>query len=69
MYNVSNDLLAKAITITPGKRSPTVTNLDDNMLKAVSSLVLKKESNAKMDELHAIGATDILILNLMNSRM
>lgn len=69
MYNVSTDLLAEAIKITPGKRSPTVTNLECNNVKAVSSLVLKKELNDKMDALHEIGATDILALDLVNSRM
>jgi ATP phosphoribosyltransferase len=69
MYNVSNVLLQKAIDITPGKRSPTITSLDDNQSKAVSSLVLKKEAPDKMDELHDLGATDILVLNLSNTRM
>lgn len=69
MYNISADLLEKAVEITPGKRSPTVTSLDDSHYKAVSSLVLKKEVSDKMDALHDIGATDILVLNLSNSRM
>lgn len=69
MYNVSTELLQKAILITPGKRSPTVTSLDDGHFKAVSSLVLEKEVSQKMDDLHDIGATDILVLELKNSRM
>mmetsp|Transcript_29838 Transcript_29838/g.72284 ORF Transcript_29838/g.72284 Transcript_29838/m.72284 type:complete len:296 (-) Transcript_29838:282-1169(-) len=69
VYNVSNDILQDAIKITPGKRSPTVTNLDCGNVKAVSALVLKKEVSNKMDELHDIGATDILVLDLQNSRM
>jgi ATP phosphoribosyltransferase len=69
MYNVSMELLAEAIKITPGKRSPTVTSLECGNVKAVSSLVLKKEVSDKMDALHAMGATDILVLNLNNSRM
>jgi ATP phosphoribosyltransferase len=69
MYNVSNELLGKALTITPGKRSPTVTNLDDGKCKAVSSLVKKDEAPQKMDELHDMGATDILLLEIKNSRM
>ncbi len=69
MYNVSNDLMDKAIVITPGKRSPTVTNLECGNVKAVSALVLKKEVSEKMDALHDIGATDILVLDLQNSRM
>lgn len=68
IYNVSNDLLADALKITPGKRSPTITTLDDGG-KAVSSLVLKKEIGPKMDALKAIGATDILVLALSNTRM
>lgn len=69
MYNISNDLLPLAVKVTPGKRSPTITPLDDGVSKAVSSLVLKSEVSAKMDELHALGATDILVFDLANSRM
>lgn len=69
MYNVSSDLLHLAVQITPGKRSPTVTSLDDGESKAVSSLVLKKEVPDKMDALQKVGATDILVLELTNSRM
>lgn len=69
IYNVSNDLLEEAVKITPGKRSPTITTLDDGVSKSVSSLVLKKEVNEKMDQLHAIGATDILVVNMANSLM
>lgn len=69
MYNVATDLLPKACLITPGKRSPTITSLDDPNYKAVSSLVLKKEVSDKMDELHDLGATDILVVDISNSRM
>ena len=69
VYNISEELLEKAVQITPGKRSPTVTTLDDGKSKAVSSLVLKKEVNDKMDALHEVGATDILVLNIANSLM
>lgn len=69
VYNISEELLAKAVQITPGKRSPTVTTLDDGKSKAVSSLVKKSEVNDKMDALHAIGATDILVLSIANSLM
>lgn len=69
MYNVSNDLLSMAIEITPGKKSPTVTSLECGNNKAVSVLVLKKEVSEKMDALYDVGATDILVLELNNSRM
>lgn len=68
IYNVSNELLEEAVKLTPGKRSPTITTLDDGG-KAVSSLVLKKEVGPKMDALKDLGATDILVLELSNTRM
>lgn len=69
MYNVSNEIFQDAIAITPGKKSPTVTSLECGKDKAVSVLVLKKEISEKMDALHEVGATDILVLELNNSRM
>lgn len=69
VYNISNDLLERVAQITPGKRSPTVTSLDDGKSKAVSALVLKKSVNDIMDQLHDVGATDILVMDIHNSRM
>ena len=69
IYNISNVLLAQAVAITPGKRSPTITSLDNGDFKSVSALILKSEISAKMDSLHEIGATDILVLELANTRM
>lgn len=68
-YNIHNDLLQSALKITPGKKSPNITNLVETDFKAVTCLVLKKEMNSKMDELHDIGATDILTFALSNTRM
>jgi ATP phosphoribosyltransferase len=69
MYNISNSILSDALKITPGKRSATVTSLDDGESKAVSSLVLAKNVNEIMDDLKKIGATDILVMEIKNSRM
>ncbi|VEU33484.1 unnamed protein product [Pseudo-nitzschia multistriata] len=69
MYNISNELMQDAIKITPGKKSPTITSLECGTTKAVSALILKKEVSDKMDALHDVGATDILVLDLKNSRM
>uniref|UniRef100_A0A7S1ZI17 ATP phosphoribosyltransferase n=1 Tax=Trieres chinensis TaxID=1514140 RepID=A0A7S1ZI17_TRICV len=68
-YNISNDLLAGALKMTPGKKSPNITPLECGELKAVSALVSKKEANKRMDELHDLGATDILTFQLTNTRM
>ncbi len=68
-YNISRSLLQSAIQITPGKRSPTVTGLEDAEFCAVSSLIKKSDAASKMDELEKIGATDILLFRIANSRM
>lgn len=67
-YNVSSHLLEEVCAITPGKRSPTVTHLADGSC-SVSSLVHKSEVSLKMDQLHDVGATDILVFELANSMM
>jgi ATP phosphoribosyltransferase len=69
VYNVANEHLPAAVAVTPGKRSPTITALDDGVCKSVSALVSRKDQNRIMDQLHAVGATDILVLELANSRM
>jgi len=67
-YNVTDDVLEKALSITPGKKSPNITTLADGA-KAISCLIHKKEVVKKMDELEEVGATDILTFELSNSRM
>ena len=68
-YNVGRANLAAAISITPGKRSPTVSPLEAGDWCAVSALVEKKVASDVMDKLQAIGATDILLFAINNSRM
>ena len=72
-YNVERDLLAAALQITPGKRGPTVSALDtkegEAEAVAVSALVNRKESSKIMDGLEKVGATDILLFPISNSRM
>ncbi|KAL9004670.1 MAG: hypothetical protein Q9188_002530 [Gyalolechia gomerana] len=67
-YNIHRDLLGMATKITPGKRAPTITQLDEADWVAVSSMVEKKKIATVMDELASCGATDILVLNIGNSR-
>lgn len=61
-------MLSTACKITPGKRAPTVTSLDADGWVAVSAMVEKKAIATVMDELSKVGATDILVLNIANSR-
>lgn len=67
-YNIPRAQLSKACVITPGKRAPTITALEEENWVAVSSMVVKKEIPRVMDELTEVGATDILVLDIINSR-
>lgn len=68
-YNISRSLLSEAVKITPGKRAPTISALDDGEAVAVSALVSNSQSSYIMDQLQAVGATDILLFAISNSRM
>jgi len=73
-YNIERSLLPKVAKVTPGRRAPTVTPLDmgdgtaANGWVAISVMVDKKTLAPAMDELAKIGATDILVLDIHNSR-
>ncbi|KAF8242605.1 HisG-domain-containing protein [Wilcoxina mikolae CBS 423.85] len=67
-YNVPRNKLNEATTITPGKRAPSVTQLDADGWVAVSAMVEKKCIATVMDNLEEIGATDILVMSISNSR-
>ncbi|KAH8703468.1 DNA mismatch repair protein Msh3 [Talaromyces proteolyticus] len=67
-YNINRDQLASASVITPGKRAPTITALEAPNWVAVSAMVEKKKIATVMDELTKVGATDILVLKIENTR-
>ncbi|KAI4867836.1 ATP phosphoribosyltransferase [Hypoxylon rubiginosum] len=67
-YNVERSELLAATKIAPGKRAPTVTSLEEDGWVAVSVMVEKKKIAPIMDELSKIGATDILVLDIANTR-
>ncbi|KAK4143262.1 uncharacterized protein C8A04DRAFT_37624 [Dichotomopilus funicola] len=67
-YNVPRAKLAAATEITPGKRAATVTALDEEGWVAVSVMVEKKRIAVVMDDLVQVGAEDILVLDIHNTR-
>ena len=67
-YNIARKGLKTATKITPGKRAPSITALEDPEWVAVNAMVLKESIATVMDELTACGATDILVFNIANSR-
>lgn len=67
-YNIERSRLVEAKQITPGKRAPTITTLDEEGWVAVSSMVEKKRIALVMDDLTRVGAQDILVLDIHNTR-
>ncbi|KAI0645165.1 ATP phosphoribosyltransferase [Trametes meyenii] len=68
-YNIRRVRLHDATAITPGRRAPTISPLEDEEWVAVSSMVEKSKIADVMDELVKIGAEDVLIFNLDNCRV
>jgi ATP phosphoribosyltransferase len=67
-YNVKREALEAATKITPGKRSPTINGLEEAGWVAVSVMVERKKMATVMDDLTALGAEDVLITKIENSR-
>ncbi|KAJ1910820.1 ATP phosphoribosyltransferase (ATP-PRTase) (ATP-PRT) [Tieghemiomyces parasiticus] len=68
-YNVERGLLDQAKVITPGRLAPTVNALIDSDGVAVSAMVLTADVAEVMDQLKAIGATDVMVFNISNCRV
>lgn len=68
-YNISAENLKAAEKLTPGYKSPTLSQLEDKNWFAVKVLVKKKEVPAVMDQLESMGATAIFESNINNCRL
>lgn len=68
-YNIHRDKLHAATALTPGRRAPTISPLDEENWVAVNVMVEKKTMAKVMDDLVAVGAEDVLIFNLDNCRV
>jgi ATP phosphoribosyltransferase len=68
IFNIARAQLAESDKITQGKRSPTVSTLEDSLFVSVSVLVKRSEVQSIMDRLEIAGATDLLVLELANTR-
>lgn len=67
-YNVKRSGLADACKVTPGKRAPTINSLEEEGWVAVSAMVETKKAANVMDELVTVGAMDILVTKIENTR-
>lgn len=68
-YNVSRDVLDEAAAITPGLSAPTVSPLANEGWVAVRAMVPRKQANALMDSLSALGAEAILATDIRIARI
>ena len=68
-YDVPKSLVERACAITPGLESPTISPLQKEDWVAVRAMVLRKETNAVMDELWALGARGILVTDIHACRL
>lgn len=67
-YNIERSKLESARKITPGRRAPTVNALEEDGWVAVQAMVLRKEIAIAMDRLTEIGASDLIVTKIENSR-
>ncbi|KAF9219138.1 HisG-domain-containing protein [Gyrodon lividus] len=68
-YNIARAALPQAIKITPGRRAPTISPLEETGWVEVIAMVEKKNCATVMDQLVEIGAVDLLIYSLNNCRV
>ncbi len=68
-YDIADDLVERAVAITPGIESPTVSPLHENGWSAVRSMVPRRDTNAVMDELWDLGARGILVTPIAACRL
>lgn len=68
-YNAPQQNLPVLLKITPGRRAPTITQIDDEGWVAVSAMIERNRKGEIMDELVANGASDIMVFEISNCRV
>lgn len=68
-YDCPAELVERAVRLTPGLESPTVSTLHDESWCAVRSMVPRTRTNRIMDELYGIGARAILVTEISACRL
>ncbi|KGA19382.1 hypothetical protein GM50_5840 [freshwater metagenome] len=68
-YDIPKTALDRACELTPGLESPTISPLQKEDWVAVRAMVPRKETNAVMDDLWAIGARGILVTDIHACRL
>jgi ATP phosphoribosyltransferase len=68
-YDVTVDLVDRAVAITPGLESPTISPLHDKGWVAVRAMVRRDTTNQVMDDLWDLGARGILVTGIHACRL
>jgi ATP phosphoribosyltransferase len=68
-YDIPDELVEKAVAITPGIESPTVSPLHERGWSAVRSMVRRRQTNRVMDELWDLGARAIFVTDIHACRL
>jgi ATP phosphoribosyltransferase len=68
-YDIPDELVDRAVAITPGIESPTVSPLHHKGWSAVRSMVERRRTNQVMDELWELGARGILVTDIHACRL
>ena len=68
-YNAPQENLPALLKITPGRRAPTISKIDDEGWVAVSAMIERKRKGDIMDDLVSNGASDIMVFEISNCRV
>ncbi|WP_422117584.1 ATP phosphoribosyltransferase [Brachybacterium sp. UNK5269] len=68
-YDIPSALLERAVTITPGLQSPTVSPLHGGEWSAVRAMVDRRTAHRMMDDLYDAGARAILVTAIQACRI
>jgi ATP phosphoribosyltransferase len=68
-YDLPSQLLERAVALTPGVESPTVSPLRDKDWVAVRAMVRRHDTNTIMDDLYELGARAILVTPIHAARI
>ncbi|QLG73855.1 hypothetical protein HG535_0F03660 [Zygotorulaspora mrakii] len=68
-YNAPESILPDLLPITPGRRAPTISKINDEGWVAVSAMIERKKKGVTMDELKRKGAEDIMVFEISNCRV
>lgn len=68
-YDCPDELVERAVQLTPGLESPTVSTLHDESWCAVRSMVPRGSTNRIMDQLYDLGARAILVTEISACRL